>query len=193
MKIQNGNKPDLLDSLVKTAQVKPQQQKDLSVEQRKGQGASYDKVELSSRKQEVDRLTEKAKTQSVVREEKVEELRARIEDLDVQCPRPDSCWQHTEIQYPGRAALMMTDAIIEMTKREEKTLKEFLTALQMERDAIISFSLDGIIAGNNKKEEILRKLEYLKAEKEKLLEGVRGTGRPSPTRQCGPSTDSWPW
>ena len=80
MKIENGNKPDLLDSLVKTAQVKPQQQKDLSVEQRKGQGASYDKVELSSRKQEVDRLTEKAKTQSVVREEKVEELRARIED-----------------------------------------------------------------------------------------------------------------
>jgi flagellar biosynthesis/type III secretory pathway chaperone len=67
---------------------------------------------------------------------------------------------------------MMTDAIIEMTKREEQTLKEFLTALQMERDAIISFSLDGIIAGNNKKEEILRKLEYLKAEKEKLLEGA---------------------
>jgi hypothetical protein len=38
-----------------------------------------------------------------------------------------------------------------MTKREEKTLKEFLTALQMERDAIISFSLDGIIAGNKKR------------------------------------------
>lgn len=63
----------------------------------------------------------------------------------------------------------MTDAIIEMTKKEEKTLKEFLSALHMERDAIISFSLDGIIAGNNKKEEILRKLDYLKAEKEKLL------------------------
>lgn len=67
---------------------------------------------------------------------------------------------------------MVISAIIEMTKREERTLKEFLTALQMERDAIISFSLDGIIAGNNKKEEILRKLEYLKAEKEKLLEGA---------------------
>ena len=68
---------------------------------------------------------------------------------------------------------MITRAIIEMTKREEKTLKEFLTALQTERDAIISFSLDGIIAGNNKKEEILRKLEYLKAEKEKLLEDAQ--------------------
>lgn len=80
MKIENGNKPDLLDNLVKTAQVKPQQQRDLSVEHRKDQGASYDKVELSSRKQEVDRLAEKARTQSVVREEKVEELKSRIED-----------------------------------------------------------------------------------------------------------------
>lgn len=80
MKIENGNKPDLLDSLVKTAQVKPQQQKDLSVEQRKDQGAGYDKVELSSRKQEVDRLTEKAKAQSVIREDKVEGLKASIED-----------------------------------------------------------------------------------------------------------------
>ncbi len=68
---------------------------------------------------------------------------------------------------------MIIRAIIEMTKREEKTLKEFLTALQTERDAIISFSLDGIISGNNKKEEILRKLEYLKAEKEKLLEDAQ--------------------
>ena len=64
---------------------------------------------------------------------------------------------------------MIANAIIEMTKKEEKIMHEFLTALRTERDAIISFSLDGIIAGNNKKEEILRKLEYLKAEKEKLF------------------------
>jgi flagellar biosynthesis anti-sigma factor FlgM len=37
-------------------------------------------VEISSRKQEVDRLTEKAKAQSVVREDRVEELKAKIED-----------------------------------------------------------------------------------------------------------------
>jgi len=79
MKIENGNKPDLLDSLLKTAQVKPQQ-KDLSVNQGKDQGVGYDKVEISSRKQEVDRLTEKAKAQSVVREDRVEELKAKIED-----------------------------------------------------------------------------------------------------------------
>ena len=78
MKIQNGNKPDLLDSLVKASQVKPQ--KDLSVEQRKDQGASYDKVELSSRKQEVDRLAQKAKAQPAIREERVESLRQSIED-----------------------------------------------------------------------------------------------------------------
>jgi negative regulator of flagellin synthesis FlgM len=80
MKIQNGNKPDLLDSLVKTAQVKPQQQKDLSVDQKKGQGDSYDKVEISSKRLEVQRLAEKARAQSVVREERVEELKTKIED-----------------------------------------------------------------------------------------------------------------
>lgn len=65
---------------------------------------------------------------------------------------------------------MSTAAVIEITKRERTVLKEFLTALRAERDAIISFSLEGIIEGNNRKEEILQKLEYLKAEKEKLLQ-----------------------
>ncbi len=55
MKIQNGNKTDLLDRLVKTAQVKPQ--KDTSVDQRKGDEIGYgDKVEISSRKQEIENL-----------------------------------------------------------------------------------------------------------------------------------------
>jgi len=67
---------------------------------------------------------------------------------------------------------MNANTVIEITKREEKTLKEFLAALQAERDAIISFSLEGIVEGNNRKEEILRKLEYLKAEKERFLEKV---------------------
>lgn len=67
---------------------------------------------------------------------------------------------------------MDINTVIEITKKEEKTLKEFLAALRTERDAIISFSLDGIIEGNNKKEEILRKLEYLKTEKERFLENL---------------------
>ncbi|HOW53377.1 MAG TPA: flagellar export chaperone FlgN [Syntrophorhabdaceae bacterium] len=67
---------------------------------------------------------------------------------------------------------MNVNTVIEITKKEEKTLKEFLAALRAERDAIISFSLEGIIEGNNRKEEILRKLEYLKTEKERFLENV---------------------
>jgi flagellar biosynthesis anti-sigma factor FlgM len=79
MKIQNGNKTDLLDSLVKTAQVKPQ--KDPSVDQKKGAEIRYDdKVEISSRKQEIENLAARAKTQSVVREEKVESLKQAIEE-----------------------------------------------------------------------------------------------------------------
>lgn len=42
--------------------------------------------------------------------------------------------------------------------------------LKGERDAIISFSLEGIVCENNRKEEILKRLEYLKQEKEKLLQ-----------------------
>ncbi|MBA4389337.1 MAG: hypothetical protein C0399_00140 [Syntrophus sp. (in: bacteria)] len=67
---------------------------------------------------------------------------------------------------------MSEHAIIEIARKEEKALKDFLKVLQGERDAIISFSLEGIIQENNRKEEILRKLEYLKSEKEKILESM---------------------
>jgi len=156
MKIENGNKTDLLDSLVKTAQVKPQKQHVVDTNKEKNTHA-FDKVELSAGKQEIDRLKASAKAQPAVRQERVELLREAIEE-------------HIEEQYTGRVALMSTAAVIEITKREGTVLKEFLTALRAERDAIISFSLEGIIEGNNRKEEILKKLEYLKAEKEKLLQ-----------------------
>jgi flagellar biosynthesis/type III secretory pathway chaperone len=64
---------------------------------------------------------------------------------------------------------MNSEVVVEITKRELGTLKEFLKTVKEERDAIISFSLEGIIRENNKKEEILKKLEYLEVEKEKLL------------------------
>ena len=51
-------------------------------------------------------------------------------------------------------------------------LKEFSRALKAERESIISFSLEGIIRENNKKEEILKRLEYVEAEKEKLFSSV---------------------
>ncbi len=62
--------------------------------------------------------------------------------------------------------------LFEITKKELLTLKQFLKVLKEERDAIISFSLEGIIRENNRKEEILKKLEYLETEKEAFLESV---------------------
>lgn len=67
---------------------------------------------------------------------------------------------------------MSEEMLFEITKKELSILKQFLKVLKEERDAIISFSLEGIIRENNRKEEILRKLEYLEAEKEAFLEGV---------------------
>jgi flagellar biosynthesis/type III secretory pathway chaperone len=67
---------------------------------------------------------------------------------------------------------MSEEIFFEITKKELCTLKQFLKVLKEERDAIISFSLEGIIRENNRKEEILRKLEYLETEKEAFLEGI---------------------
>lgn len=64
---------------------------------------------------------------------------------------------------------MGADALTEITRKELVVLKEFLKALKEERDAIISFSLEGIIRENNRKEEILKRLEDIEMEKEKLL------------------------
>jgi flagellar biosynthesis/type III secretory pathway chaperone len=60
--------------------------------------------------------------------------------------------------------------IFEITKRELALLKDFLKVLRDERDSIISFSLEGIVRENNRKEELLKKIEYLEQEKEKILQ-----------------------
>jgi flagellar biosynthesis/type III secretory pathway chaperone len=49
-------------------------------------------------------------------------------------------------------------------------LKQFLRVLTEERDAIISFSLEGIVRANNVKEELLKKLEFLEKEQERMTE-----------------------
>ena len=64
---------------------------------------------------------------------------------------------------------MEGEKLIRLEHEELRVLEEFLGALTAERDAIISFSLEGIIRENNRKEEILKRLEYIEAEKEKLL------------------------
>jgi len=48
----------------------------------------------------------------------------------------------------------MEHFVIEIAIQELDALKDFLKVIRDERDAIISFSLDGITRGNNRKEEI---------------------------------------
>ncbi len=64
---------------------------------------------------------------------------------------------------------MKDELIFEITQKELGLLKEFSKVLRGERDAIISFSLEGIVCENNRKEEILKRLEFLKQEKGNLL------------------------
>ena len=66
---------------------------------------------------------------------------------------------------------MKEELVFEITHKELGLLREFSTVLRGEHDAIISFSLEGIVAQNNHKEELLKKLEYLKREKDTLLTG----------------------
>jgi flagellar biosynthesis/type III secretory pathway chaperone len=67
---------------------------------------------------------------------------------------------------------MDTRILIEIMKKEHETLQEFLRVLNEERDSIISFSMEGIIQKNNQKEELVKRLEYLKKEKEKVLPDI---------------------
>jgi hypothetical protein len=69
---------------------------------------------------------------------------------------------------------MEAEKLFELEERELGTLTDFLESLKAERDAIISFSLEGIIRENNRKEEILKRLEFLESEKEKLLSAIEG-------------------
>lgn len=63
----------------------------------------------------------------------------------------------------------MTDNLLfALMEKRLSLLKQFLRALVEERDAIISFSLEGIIRANNVKEELLKKLEFLEDEQKKL-------------------------
>lgn len=67
---------------------------------------------------------------------------------------------------------MDSQIVIEITSKELSALKDFLKALRVERDAIISFSVEGIISENNRKEEILKRIEYIEKEKEKIIKEI---------------------
>jgi flagellar biosynthesis/type III secretory pathway chaperone len=63
---------------------------------------------------------------------------------------------------------MNSEFLYELMGTQLAVLKQFLRALTEERDAIISFSLEGIVRANNVKEELLKKLEFLEKEQERL-------------------------
>jgi hypothetical protein len=75
MKIDKNNNLQLLDNVAKPAA--SQKTKETQTETQKASGTTTDKVELSSWKQEVGGLTEKAKSISDIREDKV----ARAQEL----------------------------------------------------------------------------------------------------------------
>lgn len=77
MKIENDKTTSLLDSLTRTTQSKTQ--KDQAAE-KKGSENTVDKVELTTKKQQVDTIKEKVKAESAVRQDKVDAMREAIQN-----------------------------------------------------------------------------------------------------------------
>jgi predicted transcriptional regulator len=63
---------------------------------------------------------------------------------------------------------MSDQLLFELMGTQLGVLKQFLRVLTEERDAIISFSLEGIVRANNVKEELLKKLEFIEKEQERM-------------------------
>ncbi|HVN25583.1 MAG TPA: flagellar export chaperone FlgN [Syntrophorhabdales bacterium] len=74
---------------------------------------------------------------------------------------------------------MSDQLLFELMGTQLGVLRQFLRVLTEERDAIISFSLEGIVRANNTKEELLKKLEFLEAEQERMTVDGATTGAPS--------------
>jgi len=77
MKIENDKKTNLLDSLVRATQGKPQ--KEQAAEKRNSE-STLDKVELSSKKQEINALRERVKAEPAVRQDKVDAMKEAIKN-----------------------------------------------------------------------------------------------------------------
>ena len=76
MKIDNEVKSSLLESLIKSKNIKTSQESDI---QKKQSGGMADRVELSARKDEINRIKEKIKTVPIMRQEKMESIREAIQ------------------------------------------------------------------------------------------------------------------
>lgn len=75
---------------------------------------------------------------------------------------------------------MSEKLLFELMEKELTLLKQFMKVLTEERDAIISFSLEGITRANNMKEELLKKLEFLDDEQQRLSAESSPDGPQSP-------------
>ncbi len=75
MKIENGNKANLLDSLLKSGQTKPQNQTNDSRAQ-----DGFDKVELSTRKEEISSIKDRVKSEPGIRQDKVDMMREAVQN-----------------------------------------------------------------------------------------------------------------
>jgi negative regulator of flagellin synthesis FlgM len=76
MKIDNEVKSGLLESLIKSKNIKTSQESDI---QKKQSGGMADRVELSARKDEINRIKEKIKTEPIMRQEKMDSIREAIQ------------------------------------------------------------------------------------------------------------------
>ncbi len=76
MKIDNGNKTNLLDSLLKSGQTKPQNQ----TADNKAMGNGFDKVELSTRKEEINSIKDRVKSEPGIRQDKVDIMREAVQN-----------------------------------------------------------------------------------------------------------------
>jgi hypothetical protein len=74
---------------------------------------------------------------------------------------------------------MNRELLYELMGTQLAVLKQFLRVLSEERDAIISFSLEGIVRANNVKEELLKKLEFLEKEQERIADEPASGDAPS--------------
>jgi len=78
MKIENNNKVQLLDHLVKSANAKAPKQG--TVGQKDSQQQATDQVELSGRKTEIDQLKEKVKAAPITRQEKIDAIKQALDN-----------------------------------------------------------------------------------------------------------------
>ena len=76
MKISNDKNVSLLDNLIKAPNNKPSKENSITGN---GKNDLSDKVELSSRKQEIETIKEKVMASPVIRQEKVDQIRVAIE------------------------------------------------------------------------------------------------------------------